>query len=95
MDQWVGARQLTSGKENGGLNGGITWTSDAKIVYRSRGGGNPDIWIMDADGRNQKQLTDDAFYERSLSVAQEGRYIVFDSVRSGIQQLWRVDHRRR
>ncbi len=45
----------------------------------------------DADGRNQKQLTDDAFYKRSFSVTPDGRYIVFDSLRSGTQQLWRID----
>jgi serine/threonine protein kinase/Tol biopolymer transport system component len=89
--EWAGARQLTSGKENGGSEGGTTWTPDGKIVYRSRAGGNPDIWIMDADGHNQKQLTDDAYYERSPSVTPDGRYVVFDSSRSGTQQLWRVD----
>lgn len=89
--EWTGARQLTSGKENGGIEGSTTWTPDGRIVYRSLAGGNPDIWIMDADGRNPKQLTDDAFYERSLSVSPDGRYIVFDSIRSGTQQLWRVD----
>jgi Tol biopolymer transport system component len=88
---WAGARQLTSGKENGGILGGMIWTPDGRVVYRSRAGGNPDIWIMDADGRNQKQLTDDAFYERSLSVTPDGRHVVFDSVRSGITQVWRVD----
>jgi eukaryotic-like serine/threonine-protein kinase len=87
----AGARQLTSGKENGGAGGGTTWTPDGRIVYRSRAGGNPDIWIMDADGHNQRQLTDDAFYERTLSVTPDGRHIVFDSVRSGTQQVWRVD----
>jgi serine/threonine protein kinase/Tol biopolymer transport system component len=89
--EWTGARQLTSGKENGWIEGGTTWTPDGKIVYRSRASGNPDIWIMDSDGRNQKQLTDDAYYERSPSVTPDGRYVVFDSLRSGTQQLWRID----
>jgi len=46
---------------------------------------------MDADGRNQKQVTDDAYYERSPSVTPDGRYIVFDSYRSGTPQIWRID----
>jgi serine/threonine protein kinase len=91
MGEWTGARQLTSGKENGGLSGTTTWTPDGKIIYLSRAGGNPDIWIMDSDGHNQKQLTDDAFYKRSLSVTPDNRYIVFDSLRSGTPQIWRVD----
>src|SRR5262249_43747009 len=88
---WTGVRQLTSGKDNGGLSGGTTWTPDGRIVYRSLAGGNPDVWITDADGRNQKQLTDDASYEESLSVTPDGRHVVFDSVRSGAIQLWRID----
>jgi len=88
---WAGVRQLTSGKDNGGLSGGTTWTPDGRIVYRSLAGGNPDVWITDADGRNQKQLTDDASYEESLSVTPDGRHVVFDSVRSGAIQLWRID----
>jgi eukaryotic-like serine/threonine-protein kinase len=89
--EWNNARQLTSGKKIGGRSGGMAWTPDGRIVYRSFEGGNPDIWIMDADGRNQKQLTDDAYVERSLSVSGDGRYIVFASTRTGSVQIWRVD----
>jgi serine/threonine protein kinase/tricorn protease-like protein len=90
--EWYKARQLTSeGKMNGGIFGGTTWTPDGRIVYRSFAGGNSDIWIMDADGHNQKQLTDDAYLEHSLTVTGDGRYIVFDSDRSGSVHVWRVD----
>ncbi|MFL6334245.1 MAG: protein kinase domain-containing protein [Pyrinomonadaceae bacterium] len=90
--EWYKARQLTSeGKMNGGIFGGTTWTPDGRIVYRSFAGGNSDIWIMEADGHNQKQLTDDAYLEHSLTVTGDGRYIVFDSDRSGSVHVWRVD----
>ncbi|MDT7602585.1 MAG: hypothetical protein QOF61_582, partial [Acidobacteriota bacterium] len=88
---WNDVRQITSGKSNGGAEGRVTWTPDGRVVYSSRAGGNTDIWIMDADGRNQKQLTDDAEYERSLSVTPDGRHIIFDSERSGTLQIWRID----
>lgn len=82
-------RQLTSGKAHGEPEG--SWTPDGRIVYLSRAGGNTDIWIMDADGRNQKQLTDDASDKSgSLSATPDGRYIVFASNRSGTLQLWRI-----
>src|SRR5262249_2471629 len=71
--EWNGARQLTSSKSNGGL--GISWTPGGKIIYDSRASGNPDIWIVDADGRNQKQLTDDVYLERYPSVSPDGRYV--------------------
>src|SRR5262249_12299201 len=87
--EWNGARQLTSSKSNGGL--GISWTPGGKIIYDSRASGNPDIWIVDADGRNQKQLTDDVYLERYPSVSPDGRYVAFDCTRSGNLQIWRMD----
>jgi TolB protein len=70
---------------------GTVWTPDGKIVYSSRAGSNFDIWIVGADGQNQKQLTDDVYAERSLSVSPDGRYVVFDSTHSGAYQIWRID----
>jgi serine/threonine protein kinase len=87
--EWNNARQLTSSKSNGGF--GSTWTPDGKIIYDSRAGGNPDIWIVDADARNQKQLTDDVYTERSPCISPDGRHVVFDSSRSGTLQIWRID----
>jgi len=87
--EWNNARQLTSSKSNGGF--GSTWTPDGKIIYDSRAGGNPDIWIVDADARNQKQLTDDIYTERSPCISPDGRHVVFDSSRSGTLQIWRID----
>ena len=86
---WKDARQLTSSKTNGGF--GTTWTPDGRMVYDSRANGNPDIWIADADGHNQKQLTDDAYTERSPSVSPDGRHVVFDSAHTGTLQVWKMD----
>ena len=88
-EAWKDARQLTSSKTNGGF--GSTWTPDGRIVYDSRANGNPDIWIVDADGENQKQLTDDAYTDRAPSVSPDGRHVVFDSSHSGTLQIWRMD----
>src|SRR5436853_7396322 len=46
---------------------------------------------MDREGGNQQQLTDDAYAERSARATPDGRYIVFDSWRSGTIQLWRIN----
>jgi len=85
---WVNGRQLTSSKTNGVSS--LAFLHDGRLLYDSRSGGNPDLWIMDAEGRNQKQLTDDAYFERSARATYDGRYIVFDSWRTGTIQLWRV-----
>lgn len=69
----------------------IAWTPDGRIVYRSNAGGRADIWVMDADGSNPKQLTTDARVSGGLTVSPDGRYIFFSSDRVGHYNIWRVD----
>jgi len=90
--EWNKARQLTSGKYFGEGEGTMIWTGDGKILYSTRVSENPDIWIMDADGRNQKQLTNDAAYEQYLSVTPDDRVVVFSSTdNSGTPQIFRMN----
>ena len=86
--EWGNGRQLTSSKTNGVSS--IAFLGDGRIIYQSRTGGNSDLWIMDADGRNQKQLTDNVDSERFASATPDGRYIVFDSAVPG-SRIWRMD----
>jgi Tol biopolymer transport system component len=86
--EWGNGRQLTSSKSNG--IGSTALLSDGRIIYESRTGGNSDLWIMNADGRNQKQLTDDAYNERFALATPDGHHVVFGSARPGTQ-LWRMD----
>ena len=70
----------------------LAWTPDGQIVYRCSAGGNgADIWIMNADGSNAKQLTVGARASRGLAVTPDGRYVIFVSDRAGQFNLWRVD----
>jgi len=88
------ARQITSGVATRDGLSGISWTPDGRIVYSSFASGNPDIWIMDPDGSNQKQLTVGLGSDRyGLSVSPDGRYILFVSFRAGNGNgnTWRVD----
>src|SRR6266536_2222740 len=78
------AFQISSNKYDG-LHG-MSWTPDGKIVYVSRASGNPEIWIMNADGTNNKQLTFDVSRKGEPSVSPDGRYIVFTSTRAGVAQ---------
>ncbi len=70
---------------------GIDWTIDGKIVYSTAQSGDADIWIMDADGNNQKQLTDNEIADYAPKVSPDGRYIVFISNRLGQRNLWRMN----
>ncbi len=69
----------------------VAWTPDGRIVYASRTGENWDIWIANRDGSESKQLTADAFVDQQPAVSADGRYIVFQSNRSGGRNIWRID----
>ncbi|MDT4897560.1 MAG: eukaryotic-like serine/threonine-protein kinase [Acidobacteriota bacterium] len=84
------AKKLTTGKNDG--RDGLSWTSDGRVVYVTKAGDDSDIWIMNADGTGQKQLTSDAAFENSLTVSPDGRYIFFSSDRAGgVPHIWRMD----
>lgn len=70
---------------------GIAWTPDGKIVYASLASGKSDLWITDADGSNQSQLTIDAGNNSGPAPSSDGRYIVFVSDRKGSTNIWRMD----
>jgi serine/threonine protein kinase/Tol biopolymer transport system component len=84
------ARQITSGS---GRYDQISLTPDGRLVYISNTSGTVDIWIMDADGKNQKQLTSDAGANVFPAASPGGRYVVFDSSRGGNPaafNVWRM-----
>lgn len=85
------ARQITSGHGASNDYWGFSWTPDGKIVYVSTLSGNQDLWIMNADGSGQKQLTFDPGADFDPTVSPDGRYVVFASERSGKSKLWRID----
>jgi Tol biopolymer transport system component len=67
----------------------VNWTRDDRLLYASRG---RDIWTMNADGTDQKQLTSDQGTNLHPSMTSDGRYIVFMSNRtSGIFHIFRMD----
>ena len=70
---------------------GISWTPEGRIVYASRQRDNQNIYIMDQDGSNQKQLTTGRLDNKWPSVSPDGRYIVFMSNRTGANNIWRID----
>ncbi len=69
----------------------LSWTPEARIVYVSQESGNADIWSMNADGSDRKQLTTDPHSDTWPVVSPDGRSIVFMSDRAGAENIWRMD----
>jgi eukaryotic-like serine/threonine-protein kinase len=85
------AKEITTGRNGWYGLSGMAWTPDGKVIYTSATSGNLDIWIMNADGSNQKQLTTDPEGDFTPAVSPDGRSILFVSDRAGMPSLWRMD----
>jgi Tol biopolymer transport system component/DNA-binding winged helix-turn-helix (wHTH) protein len=70
---------------------GLSWLPDGRLIYGSRASGNTDIWMMNPDGSNQKQLTVEPTIEGQPTASPDGRYIAFLSNRAGTYNIWRMD----
>ena len=82
------ARQITTGASRYDGASGVAWAPDNRIVYGSRSIGSVEIWIMNLDGSNRRQLASDGRFPR---VSPDGRHVVFTSDRAGIPHIWRVE----
>jgi Tol biopolymer transport system component len=80
---------ITSGSLDGAS--GAVWTSDGRIVFGSMESGNPDVWVMNADGTQRQRLTFDKSADDSPVVSKDGQHIVFVSSRTGTEHLWRTN----
>ncbi len=70
----------------------FVWTPDGTIIFRSNKDGVSNLWTMDADGGNRRQLTTNAQVDsRGMCISPDGKYLVFGSWRNGKSNLWRVD----
>jgi Tol biopolymer transport system component/DNA-binding winged helix-turn-helix (wHTH) protein len=71
---------------------GLCFTPDGRIIYSSIQAGEAcKIWLMNADGTGQKQLTTGSSNDISVAASPDGRYLVFASNRSGNFEIWRMN----
>ena len=70
---------------------GIAWTSDSKFVLASNINGNHEIWTMEADGSNRKQVTFNKQSNVEPAISPDGRYIVYASFEGRHPHLWRIN----
>ncbi len=84
-------RSLTS--ENG-RNSRPSFSPDGRRVAfeKWRTGSNPDLWVMDADGRNAQALTSDPAIDTTPAWTPDGMRLIYRSDRlSGKPTVWSVD----
>lgn len=82
-------KQLTETSYDG-LNG-LSWTPEGKLVYTSQIAGEQNLWIVDPNRPEPKQLTAHAGFNEQPAVSPDGHFIVFLSNRNGREHLWRID----
>jgi Tol biopolymer transport system component len=66
------------------------WTPDGRILYEQELNGHRSIWIVNADGTHQKQLTLTGNNDKP-SVCGSGRLLAYISDRSGSPAIWTMD----
>jgi Tol biopolymer transport system component len=86
-------RAVQLGTGNVGWSGGsnLSWTADNRLVFVSNESGSRDIWVMNADGTDRKQLTANAGNNTGPVVTNDNRFILFSSERPGGRHIWRMD----
>lgn len=90
-DELTEAKQITF-SSLGRIDGwsGIDYTPTGKIVYTAVAENATSIWMMDADGSDQVQLTPTGQSCFHPSASDDGRTIVFTCMREGRHSIWRV-----
>ena len=81
--------RITSGTNEGG--GGIALMPDGRVVYSVSGSGTSDLFIVNSDGSNPRQLTSNTAVNVQPTVSADGKWIVFLSTRTGAPHIWRMD----
>ncbi|HEX6732187.1 MAG TPA: protein kinase [Pyrinomonadaceae bacterium] len=87
---WNQPTQVTTASRLDGRNG-VAYMTGGQVVYSSSVGGNTDLWVMNADGSNQRQLTASSRNNTQPVTTRDGRYLIFVSDRSGTAHIWRED----
>ena len=84
-------KQLTNENRNLLGAGGFAFFPDGKVVASKIDGSKANIWTIDAEGKNEKQITSEDGYNSQAVVSNDGRFVVYASTRTKFYSIWRVD----
>jgi Tol biopolymer transport system component/DNA-binding winged helix-turn-helix (wHTH) protein len=68
----------------------VVFSPAGRVYFSSARSGNYDIWSANADGGDQRQLTNSAGIDFVPLVTRDNRWVYFSSSRSGEPQIWRM-----
>lgn len=91
---WTVGKNISTAKQimsEAGRFNEIIWLPDGRLAYTSNAGGSSDIWTMNADGTDVRQLTVGANARLGLAVTADETQFIFAAEREGKYNLWRVD----
>lgn len=71
--------------------GTVGFAPDGKILFSSAMTGNSEIWSINADGSEQRQLTNNPALDLFGVVSRDNKFVFFDSNRTGESQVWRMN----
>ena len=80
-------KRLTSGRYEGRS---LTFARDGRILFISQESGNDDIWVMNPDGTGRRRLTTDPSIDAWPTVANDGRTVLFASLKTGAPHIYRM-----
>jgi TolB protein len=86
------SQQLVAGANHSGGNFSPAVSPDGKrILFHSNRDGNMEVYVIDADGLNEQNLTKDPSNDITASWSPDGSKIIFASDRSGIYQIYTMN----
>jgi Tol biopolymer transport system component/DNA-binding winged helix-turn-helix (wHTH) protein len=68
-----------------------SYAPDGRLLFSSIMSGNAEIWSANADGSDQRQLTNNVSSDATPIASPDGKFIFFASDRTGVLQLWRMN----
>ena len=69
----------------------VSFAPEGKLYFSSQRAGNADVWSVNPDGSDLRQLTNDPAAEVVPIVLPHSKSVFFESDRTGVNQIWRMN----
>lgn len=69
----------------------LEWTADGRLAFTAFNDRGETLWLIDGDGKDQKQLIPDGRTNTYLNFSADGKKMAFNSNRGGGWEIWLAD----